>query len=204
MPELAFRAVPNGAFTDAPGWTGLKTSAGTPALAVETGRLKAVTTQLAESVALLETQHRPDVTVIDAEFTFAGRRLRRDRGGVRIGAWGRSVIASHPEFPYGSCVLVVTPTDWSYSVFDPDQGAQVIKKGRFHPRLAADDVTVHRVEVRFDGTTAEITLPDGMIETVVDGRIGTWIRRVAAFELRHGPHRRDSRAAFVSVASLPD
>ena len=165
-------------------WKKTQNQAVGAALQIISGKLTNTATATGTAAGYAETDATAPVTRVGGEFVFQPGGSKGtdtyDYGGIEIGVWKESIAANFPTIPNSPCHLVVYPEYWNFGVWDRDGGGmlQSIKTVFFTTPLVKDGTTLHTIDVRFDGATAYLTLPDGTTDTITDARIlsraGNW------------------------------
>lgn len=135
------------------------------------------------------------ITIIGARWTFT------ERGGTP-GAMALVVSQTvlHPPF---SVHLVITPNRWIFGVWPPDgsvpDGLQTLQSQYFDVPLKQDGTQVYEAQVEINGERADIELPDGQHQIVIDPRIAEWAGSFATFEAYSNHGLTDSRVGFTEI-----
>lgn len=199
--HLVFADEPDGSFESRPGFTAYANQVPGAAFLVADGQLTNAATEPREAAAYLLTDMGGQRS-LRARFTLRtyGRRRLRDKGGVMVGAWAEDILREWSKKPDSPCHLMMTPTHWTYAVFR-DHAIVPIARGFFFPRLAADGLTEHEVEVRFllGGGAVEVRLPNGSVRQIRHPAVRGDQARQACFELYQANASLDARAAFIEV-----
>lgn len=143
------------------------------------------------------------ITRIGARFTFhtGGLGTTSDQGSAGIVVWKESLVDNFPTIPNSPCHLAITPTTWTYGVWDRDGGLglQVLRTGFFEKTLATDGATVHEVDVYLEDDTATVRFPDGTVAVITDSRIRTRAGQYANFEVYQSNASLDTKVGFLDA-----
>ncbi|OBG23605.1 hypothetical protein [Mycobacterium sp. 852002-51057_SCH5723018] len=135
------------------------------------------------------------VTTIGARWTFT------QRGGTR-GAMALLISHGALHRPF-SVHLVITPNLWTFGIWPPDGSVpgelETLQSQRFQVPLDEDGTQVYEAQVEINGERADIELPDGEHQTVIDQRIADWAGSFATFEAYSDQGLTDSRVGFTEI-----
>jgi hypothetical protein len=135
------------------------------------------------------------ITSIGARWTFT------QRGGTP-GSMALLISKKGPSRPF-PVHLVITPNRWIFGVWPPDgaePGAlQTLQEQYFPEPLSQDGTQVYETRVQITGARADIDLPDGEHQVLVDDRIAQWAGSFATFEAYSDIGLTDSRVGFTEI-----
>jgi hypothetical protein len=205
-----FSTKPNGTFPTARPdsgqvWKETQNTAPGAALQIISGKLTNTVTAAGAGAGYAEIDMTAPVTRVGGKFVLnpggdnGGGTY--DYGGIEIGVWKEPISSNFPTIPNSPCHLVVYPEYWNFGVWDRDGGGmlQSIKTVFFAAPLATDGTTVHTIDVRFDGATAYLTLPDGTTDTITDARILSRAGNWAQWEIYQQDAAVHTKAAWTEV-----
>ncbi|WP_156763397.1 hypothetical protein [Mycobacterium scrofulaceum] len=139
---------------------------------------------------------------LGAPITGIGARWTFTRRGGTPGAMAMLISQSalRPPFPLH---LVITPNRWIFGVWPPDGPVpgtlQTLQEQYFPVPLKEDGAEVYEVRVEINGARADIDLPDGQHQIVIDPRIAEWAGPFATFEAYSDNGVTDSRVGFTEI-----
>ena len=136
------------------------------------------------------------ISVIGARWAFMPRSGSPGSMALVVGRPDVNGILDRPFAVH----LVVTPTIWNFGVWPAGEGElQLIAGGVLPEPLAQDPNTTYEAEVKINGDTAEIRLPNGQQERVQDPRIADLAGSYAVFEAFADNGRDDARVGFTEI-----
>lgn len=99
--------------------------------------------------------------------------------------------------------LVITPNRWIFGVWAPNGAVpdtlQTLREEYFPVPLAEDGTQVYETSVEISCAQADIELPDGEHQVVIDPRIAEWAGSFATFEAYSDNGVTDSRVGFTEI-----
>lgn len=169
----------------------LNPPSGTQVMTVSGGKLVAGVDGITMKASYLQQNLGANVHRLGGEFMFGAGT---DGGSVTFVPWS-NIIPDPYVVPDTPCHFVVTPTMWTYGIWQGQSPTQ-LASGTFATPLTQDMATVYRAEVQLKGNTAYILLPDGKTAQVTDSRIASIAAPVACFEIYKNAST-DAAAAWV-------
>ncbi|GAB3127609.1 hypothetical protein GCM10027289_05310 [Tsukamurella serpentis] len=172
------------------------------------GRLVFVPTAAESAAAYLSTPDlRRPITEIGARFTFLPPVKGGDPAPKGNAGAVALIVSSKVENRIPQPVtplpvhLVINAINWNFAVqpTDPTAPLVVLAAGAFKTQLREDGKQSYEARVKLDGSTAELTLPDGSQRIITDDRISTWRGSFGTFELYSNHAAADTRGAFDKV-----
>lgn len=141
------------------------TPAASPGLEVVDGALQTTATGRGLAAGYASVDMGAPVTRIGARFGFTDGD---PRGAIALPVWAEPIGQTWPRIPDSPAHVVVSRADWAYQVYE---GGRLVSlaQGVFVPPLLTG--VPLSVDVRLDGATATVALPDGSTATVTDPRI---------------------------------